>query len=62
MSDMQVIETTPSPTTDDYELMQQLDALLGVAATPNLPAALVLRVLDTVWLLLGGSGQPASEP
>ena len=51
------------PDEDDLAQMAQVHAIHTVLdLCPALPLDARLALLDHAWLLLGGNGQPASEP
>ena len=52
-----------TPTQDDLDQMAKVHAIHSVLdLCPALPLDVRLGLLDHAWLLLGGNGQPASEP
>ncbi len=51
------------PDQDDLDQMARVHAIHDVLdLCPALPLDVRLGLLDHAWLLLGGDGQPASEP
>jgi hypothetical protein len=51
------------PDQDDLDEMHRIKAIHDVLdLCPALPLDARLALLDHAWLLLGGNGQPASEP
>ncbi len=51
------------PDQDDLDQMARVHAIHDVLdLCPALPLDVRLGLLDHAWLLLGGNGQPASEP
>ncbi len=51
------------PDQDDLDQMARVHAIHSVLdLCPALPLDVRLGLLDHAWLLLGGNGQPASEP
>ena len=66
---MSEVRLTEPPTDDratiqlapeDYELMRQLDVLLGITDLPGLPPDMALRLLDFAWNLLEGDARTAA--
>ena len=51
------------PDQDDFDEMHRIKAIHDVLdLCPALPLDVRLGLLDHAWALLGGNGQPASEP
>ncbi len=52
-----------SPTENDLAQMAKVNSIHDVLdLCPELPLDVRLGLLDHAWALLGGNGQPASEP
>ena len=66
--DLQTHAVTPAPAgyvpdQDDLDEMHRIKAIHDVLdLCPALPLDVRLGLLDHAWALLGGNGQPASEP
>ena len=66
--DLQTQATAPAPAgyvpdQDDLDQMAKVHSIHDVLdLCPELPLDVRLGLLDHAWALLGGNGQPASEP